>query len=120
MHSEVRDVHPPRADSFGARYLTVWTWPRRDVAAVNQPGHSYFVHITDSAKSLIPSAPLDDLDLDVPEDEEEWDRRVMDLATARIAAERVRLERVGIIDANGDLVSQELPPDMCPESDTTL
>jgi hypothetical protein len=69
---------------------------------------------------LIPVAPFDDLDLDLPEDEAEWDRRVMALAGARIAAERVRLERLGIIDANGDLVSRELPPDMLADSDTTL
>ena len=76
-------------------------------------------HANDPA-SLIPSATFDDLDLDRPEDEEEWQRRLMALAAARIAAERVRLERLGIIDANGDLVSRELPPDMLPESDTTL
>jgi hypothetical protein len=70
--------------------------------------------------SPIPSAPFDDLDLDRPEDEQEWERRVMTLAAARIAAERVRLERLGIIDAKGDLVSRELPADMLPESDTTL
>lgn len=70
--------------------------------------------------SPIPSAPFDDLDLDKPEDEAEWERRVMALAAARIAAERVRLERLGIIDANGELISKELPPDMLPESDTTL
>ncbi len=68
----------------------------------------------------IPSAPFDDLDLDNPEDEAEWDRRVMALAAERIAAERVRLERLGIIDAHGKLVSRDLPPDMLPESDTTL
>ena len=68
----------------------------------------------------IPSAPFDDLDLDRPEDEEEWERRVMALASARIAAERVRLERLGVIDPSGNLVSRDLPPDMRPESDTTL
>ena len=68
----------------------------------------------------IPSAPFDDLDLDRAEDEEEWDRRVMALAAARIAAERVRLEQLGIIDPNGNLVSRELPPDMLPESGTTV
>jgi hypothetical protein len=73
-----------------------------------------------SAPSPIPSAPFDDLDLDRPEDEEEWDRRVMALAAVRIAAERVRLERLGIIDANGDLKSRELPSDMLPDSNTTL
>lgn len=68
----------------------------------------------------IPEARFDDLDLDRDEDRAEWDRRVMALAATRIAAERVRLERLGIIDANGDLVSRELPPDMLPESETTL
>jgi hypothetical protein len=68
----------------------------------------------------IPSAPFDDLDLDRAEDQEEWELRVMALAAARIAAERSRLERLGIIDANGDLVSRQLPPDMLPESDTTV
>jgi hypothetical protein len=70
--------------------------------------------------SPIPSAPFDDLDLDRPEDEEEWERRVMALAAARIVAERARLERLGIINARGNLVSTALPPDMLPESDTTL
>ena len=70
--------------------------------------------------SPIPSAPFDDLDLERSEDEAEWDRRVMALATTRIAAERVRLERLGIIDENGELTSRALPPDMLSESDTTL
>ncbi len=70
--------------------------------------------------SPIPSAPFDDLDLDRDEDDEEWERRVMDLAEARIATARARLERLGIIDADGELVSTELPPDMLPDSDTTL
>jgi hypothetical protein len=71
-------------------------------------------------RSPIPSAPFDDLDLDRPEDEEEWERRVMALAAARITAERARLEQLGIIDANGDLAWRELPPDMLPESEATL
>jgi hypothetical protein len=70
--------------------------------------------------SPIPSAPFHDLDLDRPEDEEEWERRVMALAAGRIVAERARLERLGIIDASGNLVSTTLPPDMLPESDTTV
>jgi hypothetical protein len=61
-----------------------------------------------SEPSPIPSATFADLDLDRPEDEAEWDRRVMALATARITAERVRLERLGIIDATGDLISVRL------------
>jgi hypothetical protein len=70
--------------------------------------------------SPIPSAPFDDLDLDRVEDEEEWERRLMALAAARIAAERARLEQLGVIDASGNLVSHDLPPDMRPESDTTV
>jgi hypothetical protein len=34
--------------------------------------------------------------------------------------QRARFERLGIIDAEGKLVSNELPPDMLPDSDTTL
>jgi hypothetical protein len=77
------------------------------------------VHANEPA-SPIPSAPFDDLDLDRAEDEEEWERRVMALAAVRIAAERVRLERLGILDANGELVSRVLPSDMLDGSDTTL
>ncbi len=73
-----------------------------------------------SEPGSIPSAPFDDLDLDNPENEAEWDRRVMALAAERLAAERVRLERLGVIDGDGELVSRALPPDMLPESDTTL
>jgi hypothetical protein len=62
----------------------------------------------------IPSAPFDDLDLDNPEDEAEWHRRVMALAAERIAAERVRLERLGIIDAQGELVSGAFHPTCSP------
>jgi len=83
-------------------------------------GHSFIMHVRANEAQLIPVAPFDDLDLDRPEDEAEWDRRVMALAGARITAERVRLERLGIIDVNGNLVSHELPPDMLAESDTTL
>jgi hypothetical protein len=85
-----------------------------------QFGHPSIMHAQASDPWPIPSAPFDDLDLDRPEDEEEWERRVMALAAARIVAERARLERLGIIDADGNLVSHELPPDMLPESDTTL
>jgi hypothetical protein len=44
----------------------------------------------------------------------------MELAAAGIAAQRVRLEQLGIIDADGNLVSHELPPDMRPDSDATV
>jgi hypothetical protein len=70
--------------------------------------------------SPIPSARLDDLDLDRDADRAEWERRLIALASARIAAARARLELLGIIDAAGTPVSTELPPDMLPDSDTTL
>ena len=70
--------------------------------------------------SLIPSVRIDDLDLGRDEDRQEWDRRLMALASVRIASARARLERLGIIDAAGNPVSTALPPDMLPDSDTTL
>ena len=79
--------------------------------AMAAPGHDL---------SPIPSAPFDDLDLERDDDEEEWERRVMALASARVGAARSRLERLGIIDAEGKLVSKELPADMLPDSDATL
>jgi hypothetical protein len=78
------------------------------------------MHAPANDPSPIPSAPFDDLDLDRPADEEEWERRVMALAVARIVAERARLEQLRIIDASGNLVSTALPPDMLPESDATV
>lgn len=72
------------------------------------------------ALSPIPSAPFDDLDLDRDEDRDEWQRRLTALASARLALARARLEHLGIIDEHGNLVSTDLPPDMLPDSDTTL
>jgi hypothetical protein len=73
-----------------------------------------------SSPSPIPSAPFDDLDLDVDGDRREWSRRLEELAATRLAAARTRLERLGIVDKDGKLTSTELPADMLPDSDTTL
>lgn len=70
--------------------------------------------------SAIPSARIDDLDLEHAEDEREWERRLAALAAARITAARTRFEQLGIIDAEGEPTSTELPADMLPDSDTTL
>ena len=70
--------------------------------------------------SPIPSAPFDDLDLDRDDDRAEWERRLADLASTRVAAARARLEHLGIIDGAGNLVSKELPPDMAADSEATL
>jgi hypothetical protein len=83
-------------------------------------GHAERMAAHTNDVSPIPSAPVSDLDIDRDGDEEEWERRVMQLAAVRIQAARARLERLGIIDADAKLVSSELPPDMTPESDTTL
>ena len=114
-----RDGHPRATTRNAGASRARLAWPTL-VAVRARIGHPSFMHARANESSPIPSAPFDDLDLDRPEDEEEWDRRVMALAAARIAAERVRLQRLGIVDANGDLVSRELPPDMLPEADTTL
>jgi len=68
----------------------------------------------------IPEARFDDLDLDREEDRVEWRRRLAELSAVRLASARARFERLGIVDAEGKLVSSELPPDMLPDSDTTL
>ncbi len=68
----------------------------------------------------IPQARFDDLDLDREADRVEWRRRLAELATAGLASARARFERLGIVNGDGKLVSTELPPDMLPDSDTTL
>ena len=70
-------------------------------------------HANDTAPN--PAARFDDLHLDHDDDRAEWHRRLRELATAR-----ARLERLGIVDAEGKVVSADLPPDMLPDSDTTL
>jgi hypothetical protein len=84
-------------------------------------GHAEFMSAQPAADlAPIPSAPVVDLDVDREPDEEEWERRVMHLASERIQSARTRFERLGIVDANGVLVSEVLPPDMASDSDTTL
>ena len=87
---------------------------------ISQLGHAHSMVARVTDPSPIPSAMFDDLDLDRDEDRAEWERRLMDLAAKRIAAARSRLERLKIIDTNGKLLSTDLPPDMLPDSDTTL
>ena len=76
--------------------------------------------MADSGFSEIPKAPVADLDLSAPGQREEWERRVMALAARRLEQARKRLAAMGIVDENGDLRSNELPPDMLPDSDTSL
>jgi len=66
----------------------------------------------------IPDARVDDLDLNREEDRVEWRRRLAELAAARLTSARSRLKQLGVIDADGALISRELP--MLPDSDATL
>lgn len=68
----------------------------------------------------IPGARVDDLDLDQEEHRAEWRQRLSNLASARLTTSRTRLQQLGIVDNEGQLVSGESPPDMLPSSDTTL
>ncbi len=71
-------------------------------------------------ESPIPEARVDDLDLDVEADAATWDARMDAMAERRIQQARARLERMGVIDRDGRLVSRELPPDMRPSSLTSV
>ena len=73
-----------------------------------------------SEASDIPTAPVTDLDLTAPDDREEWERRVMQLAGRRLEQARERLATMGIVDEDGQLTSEEVPSDMLPESDTSV
>ncbi|MCC6898399.1 MAG: hypothetical protein IT377_05455 [Polyangiaceae bacterium] len=68
----------------------------------------------------IPEARVDDLDLDDENDRAEWERRLAALAQARLGQARARLERMGVIDEDGRLVSSAVPADMLPASDTSV
>lgn len=111
----LRQSDRQEVDTRQLRVESVHPWPHPE-----KPGKLVRMLARANDRWPIPSAPFDDLDLDRPEDEEEWDRRVMVLAAARISAERERLEQLGVIDGNGNLISRELPPDMLPESDTSV
>lgn len=69
---------------------------------------------------LIPQARVDDLDLDNEADSAAWDARLVALADQRIEQARSRLERMGIIDKQGNLVPKEIPADMLPGSETSV
>lgn len=70
--------------------------------------------------SPIPSARIDDLDLDNEGDREIWEQRLQSLAKQRLAQARARLESMGIIDQDGKLRSEELPPDMQDGSESSV
>lgn len=69
---------------------------------------------------LIPEARVDDLDLDDETDRAEWERRLEALAGVRLGQARARLQRMGVIDEDGRLVSNTVPADMAPASDTSV
>ncbi len=71
-------------------------------------------------ESPIPEARVDDLDLDKEGDAATWDARMDAMAERRIRQARARLEQMGVIDREGQLVSRQLPPDMLPTSLTSV
>jgi len=84
------------------------------------PGPRHHSNVSIVISAAIPTAPFDDLDLGTEQGELEWERRVGRMALQRITDARRRLARLGIIDANGQLVSTEMPRDMDPDSDATV
>jgi hypothetical protein len=68
----------------------------------------------------IPEARVDDLDLDDPADAAKWQQRLTDMSRRRLEVARERLERMGVIDETGALVSDEEPPEMNPALGTSI
>lgn len=67
------------------------------------------------------AASVRDLDLAKDEDFAELKRRLAALAGPRLLAERARLEKLGIIDKDGNRIPRDtVPPDMRPDSDTSV
>lgn len=66
----------------------------------------------------IPEARFDDLDLDDPAGWAVWEQRLAAMAARRILQARARLEKMGIIDRDGNGVSAEVPADMRPGSES--
>jgi hypothetical protein len=70
------------------------------------------------AQQALKTRPVTLADID-PSDREQfaaWQAQSVEEGFARVLAERDRLRRLGIIDAKGLLVSDELPADMAPNS----
>jgi len=74
----------------------------------------------DEVTGVIPEARVDDLDLDDDADRAIWNERLLALAATRLQQARGRLERMGVIDAEGQLISSAPPADMLPTSDTSV
>jgi hypothetical protein len=68
----------------------------------------------------ITMARVDDLDLDDPKDAAEWDRRLAALAKERLEQARARLQKMGVIDETGAIVSDEEPAEMDPARETSV
>lgn len=52
--------------------------------------------------------------------QDDWEREEVGLARGRIAAERSRLESLGLLDAKGRALTNEIPDDMKPGSKTDV
>jgi hypothetical protein len=73
-------------------------------------------------QALKPARPRTLADID-PTDEQqlaEWEARTLEEGFARVLEESDRLRKLGIIDEKGQLVTDELPADMRPDSKTDV
>ena len=128
QNTGIQRVYRPRATRKGPVKTGLFSFVDRALdfdleraafAGRGHVGHPDFVASPAGAPS-IPEARLDDLDLDREEDRVEWRRRLAELAAVRLSSARARFEGLGIVEADGKLVSSDVPPDMLPDSDTTL
>lgn len=73
-------------------------------------------------QALKPPRPRTLADID-PTDEQqlaEWEAQTLEEGFARVLEESDRLRKLGIIDEKGQLVTDELPADMRPDSKTDV
>jgi hypothetical protein len=73
----------------------------------------------DPKNGHLPHAHIDDLDLSNPVDFEMWRSRMMAVARFRLDVQRDRLVRAKVITPQGESRSNDLPPDMRPDSQTS-
>lgn len=59
----------------------------------------------------------ENVNLDDEREVDEFDQQLFAAGIARVLAQRAELRAKGLIDAEGNLVSSELPPDMCEGSE---
>lgn len=67
----------------------------------------------------LPNASIVELDLSKPEDFEKWHAQMMNVARFRLDIQKERLVQSQVVSAQGEILNQELPKDMRPDSKTS-